>query len=130
MHEFSTAVNIIKTIVSVAEKNNAVKILKIELMVGEFTMLNIDQLSFAFEIAAEGTLAEGAEVLFEKQPGLITCQECGYQGEIESSTEDVDHFIIDLTNIFECPECHSNKTEISGGRDIYVKNIEVELPEE
>ncbi len=128
MHEFSTAVGVVETITEVAQKNNATKIKKVELVVGEFSMLNNDQLRFSFEIASEGTLAEGASLIIEGQSGEIACQECGYKGLIEKQSEkEVDHFIVDLTNIFECPKCHSNKTKISGGRDIYVKNIEIEF---
>ncbi len=130
MHEFSTAVGIVDTVTDVAKKHNAIKINKIELVIGEFTMLNAEQLIFAFEIASEGTLAHGAEVEITEQKGQIECQECKYSGDIEKQTKDVDHFIVDLINIFECPKCHSNKTKISGGRDIYVNNIQVELPDE
>lgn len=130
MHEFSTAVGIVQTVTDVAKKHNAKRIKKIELVVGEFTMLNNDQLIFAFEIASEGTLAEGAEVNIETQRGLVECQECGFNGEIERQRDkEIDHYVVNLTNIFECPKCHSNKTKISGGRDIYVNNIEVELPD-
>ncbi|MHA1211693.1 MAG: hydrogenase maturation nickel metallochaperone HypA [Candidatus Heimdallarchaeota archaeon] len=128
MHEFSTAVSIVETITDVARKNNATKIKKIELVVGDFSMLNYDQLTFSFEIAAEGTLAEGAEVIIEAQRGQIECKDCQYVGPIEKANEEVDHLVVDLVNIFECPKCKSNKTKISGGRDVFVKNIEVELP--
>ncbi len=130
MHEFSTAVGVVETITEVAQKNNATKIKKVELVVGEFSMLNNDQLKFAFEIASEGTLAEGANLIIEGQSGEIACQECGYKGLIKKQSKkekEIDHFIVNLANIFECPKCHSNKTKISGGRDIYVKNIEIEF---
>ena len=87
-------------------------------------------MKFSFEIASEGTLAEGAELIIEEQKGQIDCQECKYSGPVQEQKKEVDHFVVDLTNIFECPKCHSNKTKISGGRDIYVNNIEVELPDE
>ncbi|NHJ83884.1 MAG: hydrogenase maturation nickel metallochaperone HypA [Asgard group archaeon] len=128
MHEFSTAVGIVDTVTTVAIQHKAKKIKKVELVVGEFSMLNHDQLKFSFEIASEGTLAEGAELIIEAQRGEIECQDCKYKGVIEKQ-QDVDHFIVDLVNIFECPKCKSNNTKISGGRDIYVKNIEVELPD-
>lgn len=129
MHEFSTAVGIVETITEVAQKNNATKIKKVELVVGEFSMLNNEQLVFAFEVATEQTLAEGANLIIEGQAGEIVCQDCGYKGTIEKQNrekKEVDHFIVNLTNIFECPKCKSNNTKISGGRDIYVKNIEIE----
>lgn len=127
MHEFSTAVGIVETITKVAKENNATRIKKVELVVGEFSMLNNEQLKFAFEIAAEGTLAEKAELIIEGQKGEIDCKDCGFKGPVETQKKDVDHFVVDLVNIFECPKCKSNNTKISGGRDIYVKNIEVEL---
>ncbi len=127
MHEFSTAVGIVETITNVAKENKATRIKKVELVVGEFSMLNTEQLKFAFEIAAEGTLAEKADLIIEAQKGEIDCKDCGFKGPVETQKKDVDHFVVDLVNIFECPKCKSNNTKISGGRDIYVKNIEVEL---
>lgn len=127
MHEFSTAVGIVETITKVAKENKATRIKKVELVVGEFSMLNTEQLKFAFEIAAEGTLAEKADLIIEAQKGEIDCKDCGFKGPVETQKKDVDHFVVDLVNIFECPKCKSNNTKISGGRDIYVKNIEVEL---
>ncbi len=129
MHEYSTAVGIVETICDVARKNNAKRIIKVELVVGQFTMLNGEQLTFAFEIASQGTLAEGAEVIISEQKGQIECKDCKYKGDIKKKDEEVDHLVVDLTNIFECPKCKSNNTDISGGRDIYVNNIEVELPD-
>ena len=128
MHEFSTAVGIVETITEVALKNNAKRIQKVKIVVGEFTMLNAEQLVFAFEIASEGTVAEGAEVIITAQKGQIECKDCGYKGDVQSSKE-VDHLVVDFRNIFECPKCKSNNTDISGGRDIYVDKIEVELQE-
>ena len=130
MHEFSTAVGIVGTITEVAEKNNATGIKKVELVVGEFSMLQLDQLRFAFEIASEGTLAEKAELIIETQKGEIDCQNCGFKGPAGAPEKEVDHLVVDLKNIFECPKCKSNKTKISGGRDVYVKNIEVFLGNE
>lgn len=127
MHEFSTAVGIVETITNVAKENKATRIKKVELVVGEFSMLNTEQLKFAFEIAADGTLAEKADLIIEAQKGEIDCKDCGFKGPVETQKKDVDHFVVDLVNIFECPKCKSNNTKISGGRDIYVKNIEVEL---
>ena len=127
MHEFSTAVGIVETITNVAKENKATRIKKVELVVGEFSMLNTEQLKFAFEIAAEGTLAEKADLIIEAQKGEIDCKDCGFKGPVETQKKEVDHFVVDLVNIFECSKCKSNNTKISGGRDIYVKNIEVEL---
>jgi hydrogenase nickel incorporation protein HypA/HybF len=130
LHEYSTAVGIVQTAISVAKKNNATAIKKVELSVGEFTMLNSEQLTFAFQIAAEGSIAEEAELLIEKQSGKIKCEECGFEGVINQSTKGLDHFLVNLQNIFECPKCHSNRTKIVGGRDVFVKNIEVEIETE
>ena len=134
MHEFSIAVGIVDTVSEVAKQHNASRIKKVELVVGEFTMLNHDQLIFAFDIASEGSLAEKAEIEIETQKGEIECQDCKYKGKIldkeEEKKKEIDHFVVDLINIFECPKCKSNNTKISGGREVYVKNIEVELEDE
>ncbi|NHK31910.1 MAG: hydrogenase maturation nickel metallochaperone HypA [Asgard group archaeon] len=127
MHEFSTAVGIVETITEVAKQHKATGIKRVDLIVGEFSMLNHDQLKFSFEIASEGSLAEGAELIIEEQKGEVHCQDCGYKGIAGQQNKEVDHFVVDLVNIFQCPKCKSNKTKISGGRDIYVNNIEVIL---
>lgn len=129
MHEYSLAQGIVQTVVEVAREHNATKIKKVEVTAGEFSMINFEQLEFAFGIASEGTIAEGAELLIEEEKGKIECEECQYQGPIEQAIQEMDHFIVDLSNIFECPNCHSNRTKIVGGRDVYVKNIEAEVEE-
>jgi hydrogenase nickel incorporation protein HypA/HybF len=127
LHEFSTGVGIVETITGVAKQHKATGIKRVDLIVGEFSMLNHDQLKFSFEIASEGTLAEGAELIIEEQKGEVHCQDCEYKGIAGQQNKEVDHFVVDLVNIFQCPKCKSNKTKISGGRDIYVNNIEVIL---
>lgn len=129
MHEYSLAKGIVDTILGVAKEYNATKIKKVEILAGEFSMINFEQLKFAFEIASEGTIAEGAELDIEEDKGRIKCEKCHYEGPIEKMIHDLDHFIVDLSNIFECPNCHSNLTKIVGGRDVYVKNIEAEVDE-
>ncbi|MEM2830114.1 MAG: hydrogenase maturation nickel metallochaperone HypA, partial [Candidatus Jordarchaeales archaeon] len=81
MHEFSTAQMIISTVIRVAKENNATRITEINLELGEFTLLNPDYLKFSLNVAAEGTMAEGAKVNITIRPGVIYCSECGYEGE-------------------------------------------------
>lgn len=57
MHELAIMHGIVE---SVTEKSGGVRILRIVLEIGELAAVLPDALRFCFDIAAEGTLAEGA----------------------------------------------------------------------
>ncbi len=124
MHEYVFAEGILDTAVAFAEKNYAKKILKIIIEVGELTFLNTEQLRFALEIISKNTIAEGCEIIIEKKTGKIRCNSCGYEGSIDVR-EEVHHLGMPL-QVFSCPKCKSNNTEIIEGKECNIKSIEIE----
>lgn len=117
MHEFSTAVSILQTILRIAEKNKAKKILEVHLRVGELTLLNIEQLKFAFQIASQETIASEAKLIIETEKVRIKCNECGFEGELNNLGE-----YYPLT----CPKCSSFNVELLGGKSLVLKEIKIE----
>ncbi|WEU39910.1 MAG: hydrogenase maturation nickel metallochaperone HypA [Candidatus Odinarchaeum yellowstonii] len=127
MHEFSTAQAIIDTVMEAVKKLSFEKIIEINLEIGEFTLLNYSQLRFALKTLSKNTVAEGAKINIKKLRGKIKCAECGYEGTITKKTS-TDHYL--LTQIlFQCPVCGSTKTDITGGREMNIKNIKLKLKE-
>ncbi len=124
MHEFSAAMAILDTVLQVAKDNNAKKIIKVVVELGELTYLNPEQVKFGFDVLSKGTIAEGAEIIFEIIPGKLKCFNCGYVGEINRD-DTIDHSFISI-QMLRCPKCGSSETDIIGGNDSIVKNIEIE----
>ena len=73
MHELSMAEAMVKTILDVAEKNDATEVLEATIEVGKLTMLNPEQLKFLLDVLIESTLLENATINIEEVPVEIKC---------------------------------------------------------
>ena len=113
MHELAITEGIIEAAVPAAQKGGAEKILEIRLRIGELSGVVPECILEYFEAASRGTIAEGAEVLFEKTPATISCRDCGYDGVITRGE-------------YTCPGCGSTAFSITGGREFYVESLKVE----
>lgn len=120
MHEISIAGAIIDSVLDAANKNNAKKVEKVFIEVGELTALNPDQLRFIFETITKGTAAEGAKYDIATIKPLISCKKCSYNGPIEYYEKM--HFFLP---IIKCPECGNSDVDIIAGRECCVKKIKV-----
>lgn len=123
MHELSMANAIVKTVLDVAEKNQAEEILDVTIEIGKLTMLNPEQLRFLLDVLKEDTLLEGAEIIIEEIPVEIKCRACGYTGS--TTLDDSDHYLM----IVKCPDCDERNLEILSGQECNVKNIRIEKPD-
>ena len=124
MHEFSTAVNIIEAVKRAAKSYGATRVRRITLQIGKLSMLNHDQLLFGMEIAAKGSVAEGADISIEPLPTKARCRQCG----VESAVPDKGSLYEILTSLV-CPKCSSKELDISQGRECIVKDIQAEVDE-
>ncbi|RLG56744.1 MAG: hydrogenase maturation nickel metallochaperone HypA [Candidatus Hydrothermarchaeota archaeon] len=125
MHEYSFAQNILEVALKSAEKNNAEKIKKIKIEIGEFTFLNPEQLKFVLETISKDTIAENSKIEIEIKKGKIKCHSCGYIGNVKPEVEIHNPYIVGV-GIFSCPKCKNNNTEIIEGRECNIKSIEIE----
>jgi len=126
VHEFSAACSIVDTALAAAKSNNATKVTVVNVEVGEFTFLLPEQLEFNFEIASKNTILEGAELRLKKVKGELKCNECGFQGESKVDTSIPPQ--IAAFAPMKCPKCGSSSTELVGGTDFIITNIEAEVP--
>ena len=123
MHEFSVMSELVASIRDEAEKRNAVKVSRVVIELGEFTLLGEEQMRFCFDVLAKGTALEGAELVFRKLDGVIECR-CGYRGKV-ASTDDLPHSSVP---ILECPECAGAATIVSG-RECVIRDISMVVPD-
>lgn len=83
----------------------------VKLQVGALCAVVPDSMQFCFELATEGTLADGARLELNLQPGAARCRTCGERFELR-----------DL--ILLCP-CGSADVEVTAGRDLKILSMEV-----
>lgn len=124
MHELSMAQGIINAVLDTANTNNATEVTEVSVEVGRLAMINPEQLQFILGVLVENTIMEDAEIKFEEIPAEIQCNDCDYKGE--AILDDKDHY----APMVKCPKCDSLSVETLNGKDIVVKNIVIEKPDE
>lgn len=87
---------------------------RVRVKVGLLSGVVPEAMDFTFSAIAEGTPAEGAELVLDKETGSFHCAACG---EIE-----LDHFG------FTCPRCDGPLKLLSGGRGLHLCEVEPILP--
>ncbi len=125
MHEFSAAQSIVEAATQAANAHKAKRVTVVNVSVGEFTFLVLEQLKFNFEIAAKNTIVEGAQLNLTQIRGRLKCRDCGYEGEAR-----VDPDIPPQIALFaqmKCVRCGSSATVITGGKEFIITDIVAEL---
>jgi len=114
MHELSIA----DAILGVALRSaGGRRVAKVEVRVGALRQVVPSALEFAFELVAQGTAAEGAELELEHVPVRVACRSCGREEELS-----------DLP--LACPACGSVDVRVSAGEELSVEALELEEAEE
>ena len=124
MHELSMAQGIINAVIETAENNNATEGNEVTVEVGRLAMVNPEQLNFILGVLVENTIVEDADIKMEEIPVEIECFDCGFNGN--AVVDDKDHY----APLVKCPKCDSLKIDILNGKDIVVKNIVIEKPDD
>ncbi|MBQ7586071.1 MAG: hydrogenase maturation nickel metallochaperone HypA, partial [Desulfovibrionaceae bacterium] len=84
---------------------------------GLFSCVEPRTLSSCFELFAEGTLAEGAELTLKTEPLSCTCEQCGQEFQ-------------ETKRQFHCPACGSENIQFDGGHGLMLYSLRVETEEE
>ena len=96
-----------------AREANAVKINRINLVVGDLSGVVPDCVRFYFEHISKDTMASGADLVFATVGTKLHCRNCN-----QDFTPDGLEWL--------CPDCHESGVEITSGRECYMESIEVE----
>jgi hydrogenase nickel incorporation protein HypA/HybF len=108
MHELSIAQSVVD---AVCERAAGRSVHSVRLRVGALTAVVPEAMRFCFDLAVEGTVAEGARLDIEHRPGTAYCRSCGREVELA-----------DL--ILLCP-CGSADLEVTAGRELQIVSMEV-----
>lgn len=112
MHEMSVTESMLEVVLKHAARNRADKVTKINLVLGDFSTVMPESVQFYFDIISKDTVAQGAELSFQRTRLIAECRECGRQFEV-------------VEYDFTCPGCGGDKSEIISGREFQVESIEV-----
>jgi hydrogenase nickel incorporation protein HypA/HybF len=113
MHELAVTQSILDISLRHAQKAGAGKITGINLVIGEFASIVDDSVQFYWELYAQGTIAQNAQLHFERIAGEMTCTNC----KLSFHPKDTD---------FACPDCKSEFVQITKGDEFRVDSIDVE----
>ena len=123
MHEASVAQSIVNTILGVALRGNAQKVLRVEMEIGEICLVNVEQLIYLIDMFTHDTIAKDMKTSVNEVKTQIRCNDCSYLGGVEYKEVDPSwHYRVP---IFDCVQCKSNKTEIVKGKELKIKTIDV-----
>ena len=109
MHELAIAESIAGT---VCERAGGRSVRRVTVRIGALTAVVPDAMRFCFDLAVEGTIADGAELAIEHRPGAARCRTCGLDVRLEHP-------------ILLCP-CGSADLEVTGGRELQIVSMEVD----
>ncbi len=117
MHELSIALNLIELATEEVQKVGAYQVEKLRIRVGALSGVVPDALRFAFDIAAQHTLLENAELIIEEVPVRIFCTTCGIERELPPAP------------ILRCPVCHMLSADIRQGRELELVTLTLSTEE-
>jgi hydrogenase nickel incorporation protein HypA/HybF len=121
MHEMSIAQSILEVVQQytkgndLAKDSNAPRVKSVHLKIGEMAGVVPESLRFCFEVASEGTAAQGAELLIDEVPIRCRCAGCNAEFSVERF-------------VFICPTCGTPDVEVISGNELDV--VELDLLEE
>jgi hydrogenase nickel incorporation protein HypA/HybF len=110
MHELSIADSIVRIACAHAAGR---RVVKVELKVGHLRQVVPESLAFAFELVAQGTAAEGAELELEEVPAAGRCRGCGAETELGGFP-------------LACARCGGLDLELLRGEELLVDSLELE----
>jgi hydrogenase nickel incorporation protein HypA/HybF len=113
LHEYPITQQILKIVEEAARKEQASRVSRITLVVGEQSGFVGDSIHLYFDIISEGTLAEGAELAITYIKSELLCEGCREHFERAPYS-------------FACPRCGADGVPTEIGKEFYIKDIEVE----
>lgn len=115
MHELSVTQSILEIASSHARQADAQRITDIYLVIGDLSSFVDESIRYYWDIISQGTLAQGANLHFERIPARVECEACG-----------TSYALAGMDALMACPQCGSSQMQVTGGREFYVESITVE----
>ena len=111
MHELSLAQGITDLVAECARREGIGKVTLVLVEIGVAAAVEPDAIRFCFPITAEGTVAEGAELVINRPPLKVRCEACGTEYEAT--------FVAT-----SCPACGAHEPKILSGLELRVVSFD------
>lgn len=113
MHELSITQQILDIAISKAGEAGAATVKRINLVIGDMSSVMDDCVQFYFDFLSQDSIAQGAQLSFQRIPLKVRCRHCGHSFTPEGEA-------------WSCPQCQEWNVEIISGNEFYLDSIEVE----
>lgn len=117
MHELSIAASVVEIACRYARPvpggTPAQRVTKVHVQVGYLRQVVPAALAFSFELVAQGTAAEGAELELDTVPAVGRCRRCGIESRLRAFP-------------LQCGACSGFDLEIVAGEELVVESLELE----
>lgn len=117
MHELSIAVHLIELASEEATEAGSETVTKVYLRMGVLSGVVREALEFAFDVATEHTMLEGAVLEIEEVPALVFCPQCQAEKQL------AEHLPVFRAC---CPACGTPTPEIRQGRELEITALEIQ----
>jgi len=114
MHELSIAMSMIEMASEEAARNDQTRVAALHLKLGPLSGVVKEALLFSYEIACQGTLLAGSQLIIEDVPVMVHCSSCNDES-----------LVVSIQNL-RCPSCSSSAVEVTQGRELEVVALELE----
>lgn len=104
MHEVGIARNVIDAALAAVPEDGT--LVGVTVSIGPLSAVVADSLQFGFDIASQGTAAEGAKLEIVEVPLVVNCGAC----DAELSVHD--------PALLRCPRCNAEVTVVSGNETL------------
>ena len=110
MHELAIAGHVVDIAARHADGRTVTKVF---LKVGHLRQVVPSALSFSFDLVAQGTTVEGAEIVLEEVLAAGRCGDCGTESVLKNFP-------------LLCEACGGSNLQITRGEELYVESLEME----
>ncbi|MCK7627153.1 hydrogenase maturation nickel metallochaperone HypA [Streptomyces sp. RS10V-4] len=111
MHEMSIALAVIDQVESAVRPEGATAVSRVRLEIGELAGVVPDALAFSFELAREGTVLAGAELVTDQVPARARCGGCGRT------------WPAGVPPRLSCPGCGGAAVDLLSGRELRIADV-------
>jgi hydrogenase nickel incorporation protein HypA/HybF len=113
MHEYAVTEGMLDTVLKEAQKHGASKITEIRLVIGDISTILDESVQMYFDIMSEGTIAQGAKLIFKRVASQFRCKACGNEYDKPRTG-------------FDCPKCGGLGLPTGVGKEFYIESIDVD----
>lgn len=117
MHETALVAGVMRIVAEEAARHGVDRVTRVTLRVGLLAAVEERTMKGCFELYAEGTCAEGAELIIETPELRGVCRACGQEFTLRRRR-------------FVCPHCGAVELDLDGGNEMLITAIEAQPMEE